>query len=672
MPKDALARFFAGSTEMAKRHRAFDWSSTSLGPPNGWREHLRALVRIMLDSNQPMFIVWGEERTLLYNDTYAELLGNKHPQALGQDFLKVWQEIRDDLEPIVNRAYRGEPVQMNDIELWMLRRGYLEETHFQFFYAPVRGDEGIVFGFMAACTEITGQVMAERRLAMSEARHRGILANMDEGFVLFDRDFKILEINDATPQLVGLSREELIGHNHWERFPGTKESELGSLYQRVLATQHKESCEFAYRYPDGRERWYEIRAFPVQDCLAVIFRDITDQRKILETLKLADRRKDEFLAMLAHELRNPLAPIRSAAELLMMDNISGAQVRQSSVVISRQVRHMTSLVDDLLDVSRVTRGLATLRLEEVDLAKVVSDAVEQVRHLLSSKAHQLSIHLASAPAMVLGDSKRLVQIFGNLLNNAAKYTQAGGRIAVHVETPDPGQVSMSVQDNGIGMTPDLTEQAFELFTQANRTPDRTQGGLGIGLALVKSLTELHHGTVVATSGGPGAGSTFTVTLPRLRTQPWPHPPQTEAPLAQPAPSLRILVVDDNEDAAKMLAQFLEMAGHEVMVEFSARRGLDKALSQAPDVCLLDIGLPEINGLELAREIRAHPALKHTTLVAITGYGQEQDRKNTAAAGFDHHLVKPIDPVMLTRLLGQRGPAQPDANDRLAVSRRVDR
>lgn len=635
---------------MARRHQAFDWRSTPLGAPDQWQEPLRALVRVMLDSNQPMFIVWGQERTLLYNDPYAELLGQKHPAALGRDFLEVWHEIRADLEPILSRAFRGEPVQMNDIELWMERRGFREETHFQFFYAPVRNDRGTVCGFMAACTEITGQVMAERRLAASEARHRGVLANMDEGFCLFGRDFTILEINDETPRLVGLSLEELIGTNHWERFPGTKESALGRMYQRVITTQQKESCEFAYRYPDGRERWYEIRAFPVHEGLAVLFRDITEQRKALEALKLADRRKDEFLAMLAHELRNPLAPIRTAAELLMTDNIPGAQVRQTSAVISRQVRHMTSLVDDLLDVSRVTRGLATLDLGEVDMARGVADAIEQARPLIASKRHHLAIRLASEPAKVLGDSKRLVQIFGNLLNNAAKYTPPGGNITVQLSVPRAGRVAVSVEDNGIGMSPELTEQAFELFTQADRTPDRTQGGLGIGLALVKSLTELHQGTVSATSGGPGAGSTFTVTLPRLQPPPSPHPSQTEARPAQTGNSLRILVVDDNEDAARMLAMFLEAAGHEVMLEFSARSGLARALAQVPDVCLLDIGLPEMDGMEVARQIRAHPFMQHTRLIAVTGYGQAQDRRNTAAAGFDHHLVKPVDPAMLKSLL----------------------
>jgi PAS domain S-box-containing protein len=641
---------FDDATELGARHRALDWSSTPLGAPEHWPAGLRTLVPIMLSSSQPMFIVWGEARSLLYNDAYAELLGHKHPAALGQDFLNVWHEIRDDLFPIVTRAYQGESVQMYDIELWMERRGFREETHFQFFYAPVRDDGGFICGFMAACTEITTHVMAARSLAVSEARHRGVLANMDEGFCLFDQNFTIQEINDATTQMVGLPREDIIGRNHWDRFPGTADSELGRMYHRVLATQQKESCEFAYRHEDGRECWYEVRAFPVQSSLAVLFRDITDKRKMLESLHLADRRKDEFLAMLAHELRNPLAPIRSGAELLMMEHLNMEQVRNTSAVISRQVQHMTSLVDDLLDVSRVTRGHVTLNLEAVDMASIVADAVEQLRPLLSSKHHQLTIHLPSDPARVMGDSERLLQILSNLLNNAAKYTPEGGHITVRVDVFNQETVRVSVQDTGIGMSNELQAQAFELFTQADRTPDRTQGGLGIGLALVKSLTELHRGTVQAASAGIDRGSEFTVSLPLLPADHAPAQPPGEAIACPNADPLRVLVVDDNEDAARMLGMLLEMSGHEVMLEFTAKGGLERALSQLPDVCLLDIGLPEMDGLELARRIRGKPALCRTKLVAITGYGQEEDRRNSAAAGFDHHWVKPVSPLTMTRFL----------------------
>ena len=270
---------FTSGTPMAERHRAHPWASTPLGPPVTWDSALKTLVPTMLASNQPMFIVWGPSRTLLYNDEYAAILGGKHPAALGIDFLEVWREIRADLEPLVAAAYRGEPVQMDNIALSMERHGYREETHFSFFYAPVRDDGGEVAGFFCACAEITAQVQAERRLALSEARHRGVLANMGEGFVLFDRDFTILEVNDAAMALVGLPRDELVGRSHWDAFPGTFDAEVGVMYREALATQQAGRLEHRYAFPDGRQVWIDVRAYPVGDGLAVFFRDVSAQRE---------------------------------------------------------------------------------------------------------------------------------------------------------------------------------------------------------------------------------------------------------------------------------------------------------------------------------------------------------------------------------------------------------
>lgn len=265
---------------MAERHREFPWDTSPLGPPHTWDTALKTLVPIMLASTQPMFLVWGESRTLLYNDPYADILAAKHPAALGRDFLEVWHEIRDSLVPIVSAAYRGEPVQMNDIELWMQRRGYLEEAHFSFFYSPVRVESGEVGGFFCACNEITAQVLTERRLAESEARHRGVLENMEEGFALFDRDFRILEVNEATTRLAGSSRDEMVGQSHWTLFPDTYDSEVGRMYRRALEEQRAHSLEHLYRFADGRERWIEVRAFPVPEGLAVVTQDVTERKRL--------------------------------------------------------------------------------------------------------------------------------------------------------------------------------------------------------------------------------------------------------------------------------------------------------------------------------------------------------------------------------------------------------
>ena len=380
--------------------------------------------------------------------------------------------------------------------------------------------------------------------------------------------------------------------------------------------------------------------------------DITDRVRAEEGLRLADRRKDEFLAMLAHELRNPLAPIASAADLLALSGLDAARVKQTSAIISRQVRHMTGLVNDLLDVSRVTRGLVTLRREKLDAKRIVADAVEQVRPLIETRKHRLTVHTPAESAFVMGDQKRLVQAMTNLLNNAAKYTREGGDIVLTMAV-DGDYVQMAVADNGNGMSAELVARAFELFAQAERSSDRSQGGLGIGLALVKSLVELHGGTVIARSDGLGLGSRFTICLPHL-DEPEDQPSRGVEPAEAPpsGTGLRIMIVDDNADAAQMLALYLETAGHQVCVEHSSLRALERAAEARPDVCLLDIGLPDLDGNELARRLRAQPETVDAVLIAITGYGQEQDRTSALAAGFDRHFIKPVDIAALSALLAE--------------------
>ncbi|MCC6070915.1 PAS domain S-box protein [Massilia sp. GCM10020059] len=374
-----------------------------------------------------------------------------------------------------------------------------------------------------------------------------------------------------------------------------------------------------------------------------------ENARLYDTLQEQHRRKDEFLAMLAHELRNPLAPIRAAADLLSIANLGEDRIRQTSAVISRQVQHMSSLVDDLLDISRVTRGLVELAGADLDIKRVVADAVEQVRPLVEARLHELTVTSSAEPAHVRGDHKRLVQIVANILNNAAKYTQRGGRIVVRTETTG-SDVVISVEDNGAGVPPELQPYVFDLFSQAERSADRAQGGLGIGLALVKSLVGLHGGQVTCHSDGPGTGSRFTVTLPRLASDAAASVQDGRKLPVQPTHRLRILVVDDNVDAARMLAMYLEAAGHEVMVEHKALAGLQRALRDKPAVCILDIGLPDMDGNELARALRRHPDMAGALLVAATGYGSERDRENALAAGFDHHLVKPVNSSVLSGLL----------------------
>jgi signal transduction histidine kinase/ActR/RegA family two-component response regulator len=387
------------------------------------------------------------------------------------------------------------------------------------------------------------------------------------------------------------------------------------------------------------------------DKMAATLQKKEEARSLAEReLRAADQRKDEFLAMLAHELRNPLAPISTGAHLLKMLHSDNARIMQTCAIIVRQVDHMTSLVDDLLDVSRVTRGLVSLSSRVLDLQGVLDDAAEQIRPLMAARRHRVVLDLAPGTALVKGDHKRLVQVLANLLNNATKYTPEGGRIDLRL-TADGDDYVLAVTDDGIGMEPGLVERVFDLFTQAERTPDRSQGGLGLGLALAKSLVELHGGALRAHSDGLGKGSTFEVRLPRHAQELLPPAlPAGSAAGGMAAPPLRLLLVDDNVDAVHTLELFLRAAGHQVEVAYCATDALDLARSFRPDACLLDIGLPDFDGNELARRLRRLPQAAGATLVAMTGYGRQQDRELALAAGFDHYLVKPVNTLQLADIL----------------------
>lgn len=365
----------------------------------------------------------------------------------------------------------------------------------------------------------------------------------------------------------------------------------------------------------------------------------------------ANEMKDEFLAMLAHELRNPLAPISAAAELMGLREMDAAVLKRTSQVILRQVRHLTELVDDLVDVSRVTRGLVVLNRTPQEMKGIVAHAVEQARPLIEARRHHLVIDLPPQAAYVNGDGSRLVQILSNLLQNAARYTPESGNIVLRMEV-DAKRVVLVVQDNGIGMTAELQSRVFDLFTQGKRTSDRSEGGLGLGLALVKSLVGLHHGTVTCHSEGLNKGSQFKVCLPRLAAAAS-HAEDEGAGTLHPAQTaLRLLVVDDNVDAAHMLAMLLEALGHIALVEHDPMLALERARKDRPDACLLDIGLPGIDGNELASRLRKMPETENATLIAITGYGQDIDRTSALAAGFNHHLVKPVNMQKLIDLLAE--------------------
>jgi signal transduction histidine kinase len=371
-------------------------------------------------------------------------------------------------------------------------------------------------------------------------------------------------------------------------------------------------------------------------------------RERTEALQRADRRKDEFLASLAHELRNPLAPIRSAAEVLEMEDIAKSDGDRARAVIVRQVEHMTRLIDDLLDVSRITIDKLVLQVDRIELGPVIAAAVETSRPLVTERAHQLRIELPAAPVSVDADPARLAQVLSNLLTNAAKYTPPGGEITVQGEVRN-GELVLRIRDSGIGISADLLPRIFDLFTQGGQAHDRTAGGLGIGLTLARRLVEMHGGSLEAESGGPGRGSQFSVHLPV------PTGPVAVTRVAAEAPpdlsvSKRILVVDDNEDAAQMLATMLGTWGQQTRVVYDGLAALAAAREFQPEIVLLDIGLPNLDGYDTARRLREEPWGAAITIIAVTGWGQNADLARSRLAGFNHHLVKPVSPRVLRGLI----------------------
>lgn len=933
--------FSSGSGEVGALIQNHDWASSPLGSPASWPQPFKVVADLILHSKTPMFLVWGSELRFFYNDAYLDILGIKHPAALGRPFAEVWPEIWNEVHPLLKRTLAGEALYFEHQPFTLQRKGYKEKAWFSFSYTPIRDEAGQIAGVYCSLFETTEQVHKEKeRLEETQRLYR--LFEQSPGFIGVTRGPEhIYElINKATLQLVGHRdlvgkpvREalpELKGQGYYElldqvyttgepyvgrRMPAILQREPGAapeerfvdfVFQPIVdadgrisgvfiqghdVTDHKNTedelrasegqaletarlAEFErrrldavleaapvgiiYGEPDGRlimansdikrvwgeytlsrnvdeyvewKGWWAdgskrhgepvnphewpmaralqgedvlgdiieiepfcspgirktvvLRAVPIRDAssrlaggvvaqmditeqvkaetalreskahlqsifeqtaagiyetdltgcvirankrycqivgrsyeevigqfmqdlthpddlprnmeffknlgvageafevekrylrpdgtsvwvsntvtlidkegdksmgsiLAVVL-DISDRKEAEEALKQADRRKDEFLAMLAHELRNPLAPICTAAQILKISSKDQKRIQQASEIIARQVKHMTELVDDLLDVSRVTRGLVELEKSDVDIKAVINSAAEQARPLIEARHHELNMYVASEPAVVLGDRTRLVQVITNLLNNAAKYTPQQGRITLSVEVQE-AQVRISVSDNGSGIEPSLLPNIFDLFTQGTRTSDRSQGGLGLGLALVKTIIGLHDGHVEAHSEGLGKGSMFTVAMTLVKNVEAVHQKTDDGNLPRDAlRSVRIMIVDDNLDAAETLATLLEAKGHQITVQSDPKSALKYALQHPPEVFILDIGLPEMDGYELARRLRGCPETANACFIALTGYGQAHDRVLSRSAGFDHHFIKPMDTDQLVRIVAE--------------------
>jgi PAS domain S-box-containing protein len=460
--------------------------------------------------------------------------------------------------------------------------------------------------------------------------------------------------------LLGYELADFLGKELWEIGLFPDKSENQAAYRELRANGYIRYDHLPLRTESGRgievefvSNVYQVGQHPTVQCN---IRDITDrirlERQAKEQAKaLADlhRRKDEFLAMLSHELRNPLSPILNAVHLLRLQGGENLIQQEARSVIERQVGQLARLVDDLLEVSRISTGRVRLERHRLDVRGVVERAVESARPLIDRRRHDLSMSLPPQPIWLHADPTRLEQVVVNLLNNAAKYSDEGGRISLAVRQEGEEMV-LSVRDTGVGIAPEMLGHVFDLFSQADRSLDRSQGGLGIGLSLVQHLVELHRGTVVAHSGGLGRGSEFTVRLPVLLSPESQAPAAPAQPAEQAARGGRVLVVDDNEDSADMFAKLLKRSGHDVRTAYTGPAALEAAAAHLPDVVLLDIGLPGINGYEVARRLRLLPQLKAVKLIAMTGYGQDTDRQLAREAGFDTHLTKPVDFLKIQELL----------------------
>jgi signal transduction histidine kinase/CheY-like chemotaxis protein len=657
-PAPGLA-FLASNTLMARAMREKDWSSTSLGPPQQWPQSLRAVVNLMLGSAFPMFVAWGPQLHTLYNDAYSDILGAKHPGALGANFLDIWTEIRGELEPLVARPLAGESFYMENLPLRVRRRGFDEDTWFTFSYSPLQGDDGRIVGLYCACAETTSAVLAQKQL-----KERGewllTLFHQAPGFaaVLRGPDHTFEMVNLAYRQFTG--NRDLVGLTVAQAMPEVVPQGVVGWLDQVYATGVPfvgRSVPVTVNQGPGLPLYEAVLDFlyqPLRDSHGAIEGifvqgyDVTEAHSSREALRLADQQKDEFLATLAHELRNPLAPLLSAAHLLSFTEL-GEDTRHHAVdIITRQVGHMARLLDDLMDISRITQRRLLLRKEVVDVGSVVDAALEAARPVADDKRHRLTSCVADPTTKLEADPVRLTQILSNLLNNACKYTEAGGHISIDA-TAEGGWVTFSVTDTGIGLSCEAIKKLFVMFSQETPALERSEGGLGIGLALARELVELHGGKISAHSAGPEHGSRFEVKLPVGLAEVDDLSPAPGVEIAGRA-ERSILLADDNNDAADALAELLRMSGHTVHVAHDGVAALEVALNTRPEVLVLDIGMPGLNGYEVATQVRLQPWGRSSLLVAATGWGRAGDRENAGDAGFDVHLTKPFDPAQLLALI----------------------
>ena len=611
----------------------------------------------------------GPDGTVLsVNGAGLELLGGADAHCIGRPIEDFHLDPGDARESL-RRLLAGET--LHDHATVLRRRGDGSIRHVR-IGANAQWDAGKLIYSLWFVRDVTHEQLA----ASARAHLAAIVESSDDAIVSKTLEGVIRSWNGAAQRLFGYTAEEAVGQPVTLIIPQERVQEEEEILAKLRSGERIDHFETVRVAKSGRRIDVSLTISPIRNMNGVIVgaskiaRDISQrkasdqaQRRAEEALREADRRKDEFLAVLAHELRNPLAPIRYAVAMARKEGRSDTEWRQAQGIIERQVAHMGRLLDDLLDVSRITRGTLILRPSSVDLGSVVAAAQESARPLIEDRCHTLVVRLPEERIRLVVDPVRLAQVLANLLTNAAKYTDNGGRIELEARRRR-GELALCVRDNGIGISAQMMPRVFTLFAQESPAIDRSEGGLGIGLALVRGLVELHGGTVHAYSRGVGRGSQFVVRLPigNAVEDDRTDADETAAPAGAEAKPLRLLVADDNRDTAATCAALLEASGHQVSVAHTGREAFDLASRLEPEALLLDIGMPELNGYQLAQRIRRTGWGRRAMLIAITGWGQEEDRRRALAAGFDWHLTKPIDPNRLEALLQRGAPRLPFPSD----------
>jgi PAS domain S-box-containing protein len=590
-----------------------------------------------------------------WNPAAERMYGYTAQEAVGQPiYLIIPEDRKREDEEIIARLRRGEKIDHFETRR-RVKDGRLLDVSVTI--SPIFNSQGNIVGASKVARDISERKRHEEEINSQRQWFEVTLASIGDAVIATDENLKLKYLNAVAEKLTGWTHSEVLGRpvdevlnivNEDTRLP------VAHPLHEVIKTgaTYGLANHTVLLARDGMEYSIEDAAAPIRlpdgrlIGTVLVFRDIGDRRVLekdlngkAQTLAEKDRRKDEFLAMLAHELRNPLAPISNAIHIARKKEVGQETKEYALDMASQQITHMVRLLDDLLDVSRITHGKISLHLECIDICSAIRHAIDTAEPLINARKHTLQVSVPSHPVWVMGDSTRLAQLFGNLLNNAAKYTMDGGMISLGVKE-GKGEVIVCIKDNGIGIAPDQLPQIFDMFTQVDSSMERSYGGLGIGLTLVKSIAELHGGSVEATSEGEDRGTEFTVRLPVIQAAGESSGKKAETK-NQYSPSYRALVVDDNEASAKTLGWMMESMGHKVELAYSAKEALAAAAEFKPEIILLDIGMPVMNGYELCKEMRRDAALKKAVFIAQTGWGQDRHLQRSKEAGFDFHLIKPI-------------------------------